>query len=255
MMKITQKDIEYMVNESIKKILSEGKFVIDNFDKAEKMLDISSPDDFHFIQITKRFKDNKDDDRKIGNYHGGSWYLDTFRVHNSDELNALKPKIIQICNANNARAYMTINKRSEKETDSYIKIYRKQFKSTDPRYIHASEIVPGQAKDGPNWKGVRKRVLIDIDVPKTATDDRGLNIWDTVHFLIKNFGITPIDEYETASGGLHIILPDKEDSQFIKMKQIFKNFDNGIDKGRLATVHPNVDAKMILYSNVNTAGY
>ena len=157
--------------------------------------------------------------------------------------------------ANNARAYMTINKRSEKETDSYIKIYRKQFKSTDPRYIHASEIVPGQAKDGPNWKGVRKRVLIDIDVPKTATDDRGLNIWDTVHFLIKNFGITPIDEYETASGGLHIILPDKEDSQFIKMKQIFKNFDNGIDKGRLATVHPNVDAKMILYSNVNTAGY
>ena len=39
------------------------------------------------------------------------------------------------------------------------------------------------------------------------------------------------------------------------MKQIFKNFDNGIDKGRLATVHPNVDAKMILYSNVNTAGY
>ena len=40
MMKITQKDIEYMINESIKKILSEGKFVIDNFDKAEKMLDI-----------------------------------------------------------------------------------------------------------------------------------------------------------------------------------------------------------------------
>lgn len=254
-MKITQKDIQYIVNESIKRILSEGKFVIDNFDKAEKMLDISSPDDFHFIQITKRFKDNKDDDKKIGNYHGGAWYLDVFKVHNSDELNALKPKIIQICNTNNARAYMTINKRSERETDDYVKIYRKQFKSTDPRYIHASEIVPGQAKDGPNWKGIRKRVLIDIDVPKTATDDRGLNIWDTVHFLIKNFGITPIDEYETASGGLHIILPDKEDSQFIKMKQIFKNFDNGIDKGRLATVHPNVDAKMILYSNVNTAGY
>ena len=38
-------------------------------------------------------------------------------------------------------------------------------------------------------------------------------------------------------------------------KFVIDNFDNGIDKGRLATVHPNVDAKMILYSNVNTAGY
>ena len=35
-MKFTQKDIEYMINESIKKILSEGKFVIDNFDKRIK---------------------------------------------------------------------------------------------------------------------------------------------------------------------------------------------------------------------------
>ena len=81
-MKLTQKDIQYMINESIKKILSEGQFVIDNFDRAEKMLDISSPDDFHFVQITKRLKDNKDDDKKIGNYHGKSWFLDVFRVHN-----------------------------------------------------------------------------------------------------------------------------------------------------------------------------
>ena len=43
--------------------------------------------------------------------------------------------------------------------------------------------------------------------------------------------------------------------EFLKMKQIFKNFDDGKDLGRHATVHPNVDAKMILYSNVKTAGY
>ena len=254
-MKISQDDIRYMVNESIKKILSEGQVLIDNFDKAANMIEASTPDEFHFVQIMKRFKDNPNDDKSQGNYHGGTWYLGGFRVHNAAELQALKPQIIQICTANNARAYMTVNKRSDTDTDNYIKIYKKQFKSNDARFIHADEIVPGQAKDGPSWKGVRKRLIVDIDVPKTQTDSRGINIWDAVHFLIKNFGITPITEYETASGGLHIILPDKEDSQFLKMKQIFKNFDDGKDLGRHATVHPNVDAKMILYSNVKTAGY
>ena len=97
---------------------------------------------------------------------------------------------------------MTINKRSHKETDSYIHVYRKQFRPTDARYIHAGEIVPGQAKDGANWRGLRKRVLIDVDAPKTATDSRGMNIWNTVRFLLKNFNITPLAEYETPSGGL-----------------------------------------------------
>ena len=82
-----------------------------------------------------------------------------------------------------------------------------------------------------------------------------MNIWNTVRFLLKNFSITPLAEYETPSGGLHIIVPDKEDKNFIKMKQLFNDFDGGIYKGRRATVHPSVDAKMILYSNVKTAGY
>ena len=68
-------------------------------------------------------------------------------------------------------------------------------------------------------------------------------------------GIIPLGEYVTPSGGLHIILPDKEDKRFIYLKQLFKKFDDWQDKGRLATVHPNIDARIILYSNVDTAGY
>lgn len=254
-MKISQDDIRYMVTESINKILSEGQVLIDNFAKAANMLDVQTPDDFHFVQIMKRLKDNPNGDKSVGNYHGGTWYLGGFRVHNAQELMNLKPQIVQICNQENARAYITVNKRSDIETDNYIKVYRKQFPASDARNKFADQIVPGQAKSGDNWKGVRKRLIIDIDVPKTATDSRGINIWNAVHFLIQNFGIQPIDEYETASGGLHIILPDKEDKQFLRMKRIFKNFDDGKDLGRHATVHPNEDAKIILYSNVKTAGY
>ena len=254
-MKLSQEDIAYLVKESVRRIISEGQERIDNFDRVVKLMDIQSPDDFYFVQITKRFKDNPYDDRTQGNYHGGAWFLAGFRVHDANELMSLKPQIINICEKNNARAYITVNTRSEKETDDYIKIYKKQFRPTDARYQYADQIIPGQAKSGPSWKGVRKRLIIDIDVPKTAKTRDGENIWDEVHYLIKMVGITPLDEYETPSGGLHIILPDKEDKNYQYLKKMFHKFDNWKDRGRLATVHPNEDAKLILYSNVKTKGY
>lgn len=254
-MKLTYNDLKYLVMESVNKILLEKKSFIDNFDFASNILDINSPDDFHFVQIIKRYKDNKQDDRNQGNYHGGAWYLGGFRVHNAQELMALKPKIISICDSNNARAYITVNNRSDKETDAYIKVYKRQFKPSDARYIHADEIIPGQAKDGPNWKGKRKRLIIDIDVPKDTKTREGDNLWDEVRDMIKMTGIVPLGEYVTPSGGLHIILPDKEDKKFVYLRQLFKKFDNWMDKGKLATVHPNVDSKIILYSNVTTPGY
>lgn len=254
-MKVTEKDIRYMVSESIRKILSEAQTLVDNFDMAAKMLDINSSDDFHFVQIMKRKKDNPNDDTSKGNYHSGTWYLGGFRVHNTQELLNLKPQIINICNKENARAYISINNCSDKGTDSYIKVFRQKYSPNDARYKYADQIIPGNAKTGDNWKGVRKRVLVDIDVPKTATTSTGENIWDEVRFLINTMGITPITEYETPSGGLHIVLPDKEDKRYYYLKRMFHRFDDWQDKGIYSTVHPKEDGKIILYSNVKTKGY
>lgn len=255
MMVFNEKDIQYLVTESVKKILSEGQTLVDNFDMVANMLDINSDDDFHFVQIMKRKKDNPNDDITKGNYYGGTWYLCGFRVHNAQELMALKPQIIDICTKENARAYISINNRSDKDTDSYIKIFKKQFRPTDARFKYADQIVPGNAKTGPNWKGVRKRVLVDIDVPQDAKTPEGDNIWDEVRYLIKMVGITPITEYTTPSGGLHIVLPDKEDKKYYYLKRMFQRFDNWQDKGNYSTVHPKEDGKIILYSNVKTKGY
>ena len=253
--KLTENDVKHMVMETLSHLLMEKRSFIDNFELAKNLLDINSSDDYHFVQIIKRFKDNPNDDKNIGNYHGGAWYLGGFRVHGPEELMALKPKIISACETNNARAYMTINNRSDKETDSYIKVYRRQFKPTDARYIYADQIVPGQAKDGPNWVGKRKRLIIDIDVPNTETTRDGKKVWDEVKKILNVAGVVPLGEYVTPSGGLHIILPDKEDDKFLTIKDLFRKFDNWRDRGRLAMVHPNVDAKIILYSNVDTKGY
>ncbi len=244
-----------LFKEICESVLNEDKKLVDNFDLISNMLTYNSSDDFYFVQIIKRFKDNPNDDRTQGNYHAGGWYLKGYRIKSADELNALKPEIIKICEDNNARAYITINSRSEKETNDFIKIYRKKYRPTDPRFTHADDIVPGQAKDGPSWKGKRPRLFLDVDVTKDKKSPDGRNIWDEVRYMLKMVGLTPLAEYETPSGGLHIILPDKEDARLYYLKKLFNKFDNWQNKGKLATVHPNIDGKIILYSNVQTKGY
>lgn len=244
-----------IINECLQEILSEAQTLVDNFDKVAKLLTFNTPDDFYFVQIIKRFKDNPNDDKTQGNYHAGGWYLKSWRVKSVDELISLKPEIVKWCEDNNARAYITINSRSEQETNNFVKIYRKKYPTTDARHVHADEIVPGQAKDGPSWKGQRSRLFLDIDCPKNQKGPDGRNIWNEVKYMIQMVGIQPLEEYETPSGGLHIILPDKEDKKLYYLKRLFNKFDNWKYKGKLSTVHTNVDGKIILYSNVNTKGY
>lgn len=233
----------------LEEVLIEERKLIDNFDKVVNLMEFNSDDDFYFVQIIKRFKDNKDDDRSVGNYHAGAWYpFKGWRIHSVDELMQLKSTIINLCDANNARAYITVNNRSAKATDAQIVKIKKMYPKTDARHINADDIVPAQAKHGRNWRGQRPRFFIDVD-----TDDK--KIWDEVRHMIQMCGITPLDEYETSSGGLHIIMPNKEDRNIQYLEHLFHKFDNWRDKGRLSLVHPNYDGKIILYSNVETKGY
>ena len=228
-------------------LLSEAQVKIDNFDKVAKLLQFQGNpgDEFYFVQIIKRFKDNPNDDKSQGNYSSGAWYLKSWRIHSAQELMQLKPEIIKWCENNNARAYITINTRNTKETDDYIKVMKQKL---GPGAKNVEDRVAGVAKDGDNWKGQRVRLFLDIDTP----DKR---IWDEVKYILNMCGIQILDEYVTPSGGLHIILPNKEERNLYYAKKLFMKFDDWKDKKMLATVHANVDGKIILYSNVNTKGY
>ena len=238
--------LEETIMEAVKSVLCEAQQKIDNFDKVEKLLEFNdNGDDFYFVQIIKRYKDNPNDDKNQGNYRAGAWYLKSWRIHSADELAQLKPVIIKWCEENNARAYISLNSRSTKDTDSYIKIMKQKL---GPNAQNVEDRVAGAAKDGPNWKGQRLRLFLDIDTPDK-------NIWNEVHYILNMCGIKILDEYETPSGGLRILLPNKEERNLYYAKALFRKFDHWQDKGLLATVHPNVDGKIILYSNVQTKGY
>ena len=242
-------NIDRIVAESIKKVLkkkelNEVKRLIDNFDAVEKFFNTNDNDKFYFVQIIKRFKDNPNMD-KTGNYHAGGEYLQSWNVFSYDELLKLKPEIINACETQNARAYMTVNPRSQNQIKAFVSTFRRRFKPTDPRYIHAEEILAGQTKG--HWDD-RPILFLDID----TTDKR---IHNDVSEILKRFGIDELFRYTTPNGGLHIVLPNKDAKYMKEVIYLFNKYDNYRNKGRLATVHPNNDGKIILYSNVDAKGY
>jgi hypothetical protein len=258
---LTEKDLKYIITESVKRIISEAQVKIDNFDKVAKLMDFGSDDDFYFVQIIKRYKDNPHADKSKGNYNDGAWYLNSWRIRSVDELMKLKPEIIKIAEANNARAYVTINPRSEKQTNQHVIKMRMENPKGSKNHEHAEDIVPAQAKPHgrhtKNWVGQRLRFFIDIDPPSHIARVPSKKQWlfDSVKKIIKALNMDIIEEYETPSGGLHLVLPNREHPNFPYLLEYLRKFDNWKDKGKRATAHTNIDGKIILYSNVQTKGY
>lgn len=150
MVKIDESNLYKMIAEAIiresnecRHMLNEAtKTLIDNFDEIAQDIDataqqLNDSDKFWYIEVKKRFKDNPGLHTQLNhmknkvNYDGYGQYLGNFRVKNGQELLALKPQIVSLCNNNNARAYITLNPRSEKAVKAHVSSPRFQsyFKS------------------------------------------------------------------------------------------------------------------------------
>lgn len=243
--------------------------VVDNFDLVEDYMEFNSPDDVYFVQIIKRWKDNKDKPgadawkakgKQQGSYHSGAEYLSYYLIHSAAELKALKPQIVKQCVSNNARAYITINSRNEAQTTAYMQKFIQRFNDpNDPRVKNAEAILYGMPKSGPAWRNERFKVLVDVDTTRDAKvklpNGQTVNIWKETEKRLDDLGVKVAAKYETPSGGLHLILNNKNNRNLSSFYRGLKDFDGGRDLGKLATVHPSEDIKMVLYSNVSTPGY
>ena len=237
-----------IINECLHSILCEDKTLVDNFDKIVRLLDFNSPDDFYFVQIIKRRKDNPYDDKRQGNYNDGAWYLDSWRIRSVDQLIELKPDIIAACEKNNARAYITINSRSEQATNVHVIKMRAENPRNSKKYQHAEDIAPAQAKYGKNWRGQRLKFFVDVDSTNKW-------IWNEVKKIADICKMDIIDEYITPNGGLHLIFPNKEHPNIDYFTHMLWKFDKWVDKKYNAKAHVNFDGKVLLYSNVDAKGY
>jgi hypothetical protein len=81
---------------------------MNNFTKIKELLKFDDPDKFYFIQILKRRKDNPTMGKDMCN-------IDNFCVYSLQDFERYESRIIEICERNNARAYIRLNRRSDKK--------------------------------------------------------------------------------------------------------------------------------------------
>lgn len=249
-------------------VMYKRAMIVDNFELAKGYMEFNSPDDVYFVQVIKRYKDNKDkpdaekwkqDSKALGTYHSGAEYIKHYLIHSEKELDAVKGELIKLCEYNNARAYISINPRNETATNAYIAKKKQQYAPGTAKYEHADEIAYGAAKSGKEWANERFRVLLDIDCVKstdvTMPNGKKVNVWDETKRRLNSAGVKIVAEYETPSGGLHVILNNKNNRNLPDLYKGFRDFDGGKDLKTQSTVHPSEDIKMVLYSNVVNEGY
>lgn len=82
--------------------------MVNNFEQIKPLLKFDSSDDFYFLQIFQRRKDNpelKEPMRVIGDYY----------IYSIEQFEKLEKHIIEMCTAKNARAYIRLNRRDAKK--------------------------------------------------------------------------------------------------------------------------------------------
>ena len=140
---ITESQLNKLLQEG--ELITEAKTLVDNFNEAAKYIDShpssSDPDQFFYIEIKKRFKDNPSlyqkwlaNGKKLPgvNCDGYGVYIGSFRAHSGKELLSFKQQIVALCDKNNARAYMTQNPRSEKAVKNYAQ--HPKFQGANNKY-------------------------------------------------------------------------------------------------------------------------
>ena len=81
--------------------------MINNSTQIKSLLKFE-PGLFYFVQIFKRRKDNPDMAKDM-------MVIDNFYIYTEEQFDKYMPRIIEICNLNNDRAYIRLNRRSDKK--------------------------------------------------------------------------------------------------------------------------------------------
>ena len=87
--------------------------MIDNFEIIKPMLKFESEDDFYFVQILQRKKDNPDGAHGNNN---SARLIKAYYINSIEHLDSLKDEMIFFANHFNARVGLNLNKRSYEKT-------------------------------------------------------------------------------------------------------------------------------------------
>lgn len=174
---------------------------VDNFDKIKEHLLFNNKDEFYVVQILQRKKDGNTEIHSRQSYR----LLKTYYIYSIQDLNDLYHRIIELCENNNARAYINMNVRNASEIAlECIKEYA-NLVSNGNAHIGGNiyEKICGRVRA----KRYKALWLVDVDEP------------DKIHLIIKlimscrhnsNFTLYKIPTVN----GFHIICNGFDTKQF-----------------------------------------
>lgn len=145
--------------------------MVNNFHLLRNLLDFGNEGDFYFLQILQRKKDNPEIDRNMN-------VINNYFFYNMEDYDKKQDRIIQECNAHNARAYLRVNIRNTKKVGmAMLKkvtdlIVSEDYKALKNAYMSAAGEV--HSEKYPLW-------IVDID---TKDWDYYNNVKQYVDYLL-----------------------------------------------------------------------
>lgn len=165
--------------------------MIDNFDLIASILIFESADDFYFLQLIQRKKEN-------ANLGSNNRVIRSYFIKSVEQLRLHEEEIKAICKVTNSRAYINLNRRSFRRTGlATLKNITDHIMNEDYEHIHrAYTTVCGQYKHEPN-----PTFIIDID------EELGRKHNDMIRFIEQ--------ECEPVGNKFVTIVPTKNGSHII----------------------------------------
>ena len=135
--------------------------IVDNFELIKTLLKFEDKDDFYFCQIIQRKKDGND----VPSANNGYRTIKSYYIRSFEDYERRIPAIIQLCEQNNARAYINLNVRNAEEvalqcSKAYTDLVLENRCNQGHRvYDHCCGITPK--------KGNKKLYIVDVDTHDT----------------------------------------------------------------------------------------
>lgn len=186
--------------------------MINNFEQIKKLLSFNSADEFYFVQILQRKKDNKDNPNvEYLGTNNSSRLIKAYYITSIEKLERYEKEMIALANLFNARVGINLNKRSFYKTSfNTLKKIAEQLHNKEFTSVHRS----WNTSCGIHNDIEDKIWLLDFDYKPTNPD------WyiDIKGFL---YGLQPICvnkviDFVPSNNGIHVITKGFDTREFVK---------------------------------------
>ena len=187
---------------------------VNNFKLIESLLDFTSSDDFYFLQILKRKKENPE---VPSNHNNNKRAIRTYYINSLDHYRGIEDEVKAICLATNSRAYIHLTKRSYKRVGKLcaIQVMERAFNEEYNHIYKAFNTACGK----PEGRSGQKYWVVDID-------NLDINVVDKYEELLQD---NHIDTIPTKNGWHIITTPFRLDT-FLQKCSINKLVNPDIQK-------------------------